>query len=173
MIAYPFSADSSSQLLILSDGVAVSVEDGQVSKLTMLWCYDEWFCAKFVNKRIEYLANGVLNVAGVTHRGAATSGLPIHYVKVPYEFEGTFIMMLAIVDLILEFAGEVGVMDQGSVGLEEVGEKNMGSLMSALRGVHRGTLPFTFWVALKKLSSRVEQTLQAFHGISRILSMML
>ena len=139
MIAYPFSANSSSQLLISSDGAAVSVEYGQVSLITLLWCYGEWFCAKIVNKRIECLANGVLNVAGVTHKGAATSGLPINYVEVPYEFEGTFIMMLEIVDRILEFAGEVGVMDQGCVGLE-VGEKNMGSLMSARRGVHRGTL---------------------------------
>lgn len=98
-----------------------------------------------------------MNVAGVTHRGAATSGLPINYIKVPYEFECTFIILLAIIDLILEIAGDVGLMNQGSVSLEEVGEKNMGSFMSARREVHRGTLPFTFWVVLKKLSSRVER----------------
>ena len=62
----------------------------------------------------------VVNLAGVTHRGALTSTRLRNHIEVADKLKGTFIVLLALVNIVLEVADELVMRTWRNIGLENV-----------------------------------------------------
>jgi len=102
---------------------------------------------KSVKDGIEGLPNAVLDIGDIPDRRGATNPLLRNHIKVPYSFEGAFVVLLAhknLIGRILEPPDELVTIFRLKVGLEDIEYKVKSfSRLLAPRGINHG---FVAWV---------------------------
>jgi hypothetical protein len=123
---------------------------------------------KGVKEGVERLPVPVLmNIADVIHRRATTRVLLSNDIKIPYKLEGTFVILLADINLVgcaLEVADELVTVCRANVGFENVEYRVKSSpWFSSPGGISRGFSTIARWVLFEQSSGSLECSFKAFH----------